>query len=64
LKEAATIVFQEAKFQLHKWHSDEASLETENEPSEPIREERSYAKSQLGVKARDEVAWFTVEHVD
>ena len=24
LKEAATIVFQEAKFQLHKWHSNEA----------------------------------------
>ena len=51
LKEAATIVFQEAKFQLHKWHSNEASLETENEPSEPVREEQSYAKSQLGVKA-------------
>ncbi|CAB3982709.1 Hypothetical predicted protein, partial [Paramuricea clavata] len=51
LEEAATIVFQEAKFQLHKWHSNEASLETENEPSEPIGEEQNYAKSQLGVKA-------------
>ncbi len=48
LKDTATTVFQEAKFQLHKWHSNEASLETENEPS---RDEQSYAKTQLGVKA-------------
>ena len=47
LKETATTVFQEAKFKLYKWHSNEPSLETENEP---IEKEHSYAKTQLGVK--------------
>ena len=47
LKETATTVFQEAKFKLHKWHSNEPSLETENEP---IEKEHSCAKTQLGVK--------------
>ena len=47
LKETATTIFQEAKFKLHKWHSNEPSLETENEH---IEKEHSYAKTQLGVK--------------
>ena len=48
LKETATTIFHEAKFQMHKWHSNEALLETEKEP---IGEEQSYGKTQLGVKA-------------
>ena len=41
----------EAKFQMHKWHSNETSLETENEPTG----EQSYAKTQLGVKGESKL---------
>lgn len=45
LKESATAIFNQAKLQLHTWHSDEASLETENES---VKNEQSYAKTQFG----------------
>ena len=52
LKETATTIFHEAKLKMHKWHSKRKrsldSLETEKEP---IGEEQSYGKTQLGVKA-------------
>jgi hypothetical protein len=48
LKESAISIRGEACFELHKWHSNEPILETDNQPSsEP---ERSYAKEQLGVE--------------
>ena len=48
LKESAISILCKACFELHKWHSNEQILETENPPSsEP---ERSYAKEQLGVE--------------
>jgi hypothetical protein len=48
LKESAISILGEACFKLHKWHSNEPILETDNQPSsEP---ERSYAKEQLGVE--------------
>ena len=47
LKETAITIFQEAKFELHKWHSNEQELEAS---SRPEVEKQSYAKEQLGVK--------------
>jgi hypothetical protein len=48
LKESAISILGEACFKLHKWHSNEPILETDNQPSsEP---ERSYSKEQLGVE--------------
>ena len=53
LKESATSVFQagfqEAKFKLHKWHSNVPELETVGNVLDEQQE--SYAKEQLGVKA-------------
>ena len=47
LKETAITIFQEAKFELHKWHSNEQELEASSRPED---EKQSYAKEQLGVK--------------
>ncbi len=48
LKESAIEIFDRAHFQLHKWHSNEKSLE---EPVEnDLQSEQSFAKQQLGVK--------------
>ena len=49
LKESAMSVFQEAKFKLHKWHSNVPELETVGNVSEEQQER--YAKEELGVKA-------------
>ena len=49
LKESAISVFQEAKFKLHKWHSNVPELETVGNVSEEQQE--SFVKEQLGVKA-------------
>jgi hypothetical protein len=48
-------IFGEAKFDLHKWHSNNPALEAETKPleaeTEPLEAiETSYAKEQLGVK--------------
>ena len=48
LKELCVTIFGEAKFDLHKWHSNELALEAETKPIEPV--EPSYAKEQVGVK--------------
>jgi len=42
LKREATEIFADAKFQLHKWHSNRKELETACEDYEP-----SFAKEQL-----------------
>ena len=47
LKESATAVFEEAHFELHKWHSNEPELEASGEPEDG---KQSYVKEQLGVK--------------
>lgn len=47
LKESAVAVFEEAQFELHKWHSNEPELEASAEPEDG---KQSYAKEQLGVK--------------
>ena len=47
-KESATVIFGEAQLQLHKWHSNEPSLEAADTPIE--EGEQSFAKAQLGVK--------------
>ena len=51
LKQLAIKIFAEAKFTLHKWHSNISSLESDincdNEQSQ------TYAKSQLGVKQNE-----------
>ena len=49
LKESAMSVFQEAKFKLHKWHSNVPEIERVGNVSEEQQE--SNAKEQLGVKA-------------
>ena len=47
LKKTAVSVFEAAKFTLHKWHSNEPQLESEEGTKE---DQPSYAKQQLGVK--------------
>ena len=47
LKKTAITVFEAAKFTLHKWHSNEPQLESEEDTTD---EQTSYAKQQLGVK--------------
>ena len=46
LKGSARSIFGEAKFELHKWHSNVPALESEEPTTEEI--EQSYAKEQLG----------------
>ena len=48
LKKTIVTVFGEAKFDVHKWNSNEPQLECENVV--PVDEQPSYAKRQLGVK--------------
>ena len=48
LKETNVAIFEEAKFELHKWHSNVSVLEAKSEPDDG---KQSYAKDQLGVKA-------------
>ena len=49
MKETAKSVFEEAKFELHEWHSNVPELESEM--FEP--DEQTYAKKQLGVKTTE-----------
>lgn len=59
LKESCETIFGEAKFKLHKWHSNIPMLEVETMPPEETGP--SYAKEQLGVKTGETkllgVAW-------
>ena len=48
LKKTIASVFGEAKFTMHKWNSNVPQLEREND--DPVDEQQSYAKQQLGVK--------------
>ena len=51
LKNTAVAIFGEAGFELHKWHSNEQTLESEaNGEQEDEKEDESHAKEQLGVK--------------
>ena len=47
LKDKTTAIFQDACFNLHKWHSNVPELELEQSPQE--EGEPTYAKQQLGV---------------
>ena len=49
LKNTAVAIIGEAGFELHKWHSNEQTLESEAS-SEQEDEKQSYAKKQLSVK--------------
>ena len=49
LKQAATKIFNDATFHLHKWHSNDPSLEAEANPTAPSTGE-TFAKEQLGAK--------------
>ncbi len=51
LKESAVKIFNDAKFQLHKLHSNRKELEREDDKQKD--EEQSFAKQQLGVKEND-----------
>ncbi len=51
LKQKTITVFEEAKFQLHKWHSNEPQLESaDEERNGNDNSQPSYAKQQLGVQ--------------
>lgn len=50
-KRISTEIFQQASFDLHKWHSNENGLEQAETPEN--KDDLSYAKQQLGVKARE-----------
>ena len=51
LKNTAVAIFGEAGFELHKWHSNEQTLESEtNSEQEDEKDDESYAKEQLGIK--------------
>ena len=51
MKNTAVAIVGEAGFELHKWHSNEQTLESEaNSEQEDEKEDESYAKEQLGVK--------------
>ena len=51
LKNTAVAIFGEAGFELHKWHSNDQTLESEaNSVQEDENEDENYAKEQLGVK--------------
>ena len=51
MKNTAVAIFGEAGFELHKWHSNEPTLESEkNSEQEDEKDDESYAKEQLGVK--------------
>ena len=47
LKDTTVTVFEEAKFELHKWHSNETELEVKSEPED---EKQSNAKDRIGVE--------------
>ena len=52
LKETTVSMFEAAKFQLHKWHSNESKLESSEEDSDlQGSNQPSYAKQQLGVRS-------------
>jgi hypothetical protein len=46
-KSKAKEIFQDARFNLHKWHSNESELELDNDAKDG-NDELSYAKQQLG----------------
>ena len=50
LKETTISVFEEATFELHKWHSNEPQLESAQENNHVVDHQQSYAKEQLGVQ--------------
>lgn len=50
LKESARSIFNDAHFQLHKWHSNEPTLEIDSQQTRE-HEQISFAKEQLGVKS-------------
>jgi hypothetical protein len=43
-------VFEEATFELHKWHSNEPQLGSAEENNHVVDHQQSYAKEQLGVQ--------------
>ena len=47
LKDTTVTMFEEAKFELHKWHSNETELEVKSEPED---EKQSNAKDRIGVE--------------
>ena len=52
LKETTVSMFEAAKFQLHKWHSNESKLESSEEDSDLQGNNKpSWAKKQLGVQS-------------
>ena len=52
LKETTVSMFEAAKFQLHKWHSNESKLESSEEDGDLQGSNHpSYAKQQLGVRS-------------
>lgn len=52
LKQTTISVFEEAKFELHKWHSNEPQLESAENEKDPAGDNLpSYAKQQLGVNS-------------
>ena len=50
LKESGISIFNDAHFKLHKWHSNEPTLEIDSRHSR-AEHEQSFAKEQLGVKS-------------
>ena len=50
-KTKATEIFTEAGFELHKWHSNDKELESED--ADEADSEQSYAKQQLGVRPEE-----------
>ena len=50
-KTKATEIFREAGFELHKWHSNDKELESED--ADETDSEQSYAKQQLGVRPEE-----------
>ena len=51
-KSKAKEIFQDAKFNLHKWHSNESELELDNDAKDG-NDELSYAKQQLGTTSSE-----------
>jgi hypothetical protein len=50
LKETSKAIFNDATFQLHKWHSNIPALEAEETPQSSLTEE-TFAKQQLGARS-------------
>ena len=63
LRTTTISIFNEAKFTLHKWHSNRPTLETESNIEEAT--DQSFAKEQLGTKDKEinllGLTWDTIE---